>query len=70
MEMVMTDIELNFFQVGVRVIFAIAVASYAIVGFYRLIRYLSGMIAIRPRVVVVNPDHELARRRRIREHKK
>jgi hypothetical protein len=65
----MTGVELNFFQIGVRVLFAIALASYVIVGCYRLIRYLGGMTAIRPRVVVAKRDRPPGLHRRIREHR-
>ncbi|MDF3812527.1 MULTISPECIES: hypothetical protein [Rhodopseudomonas] len=43
--------ELNLFQIAVRWLFALAVASYALMWAFRLARYLGGIVPVRPRVV-------------------
>jgi len=43
--------ELNLFQIAVRLLLALAVASYAVLWSIRLIRSLGGIIPVRPRVL-------------------
>ncbi|NVN85219.1 MAG: cadmium ABC transporter ATPase [Rhodopseudomonas sp.] len=43
--------ELNLFQIAVRLLLALAIGSYALLWVVRLMRYLGGIIPVRPRVV-------------------
>jgi hypothetical protein len=43
--------ELNLFQIAVRMLLALAVASYALLWTIRLARYLGAILPLRPRVV-------------------
>jgi hypothetical protein len=54
----MTVDALTWFQVAARVLFLIALSSYAAVGAWRLLQRLGGMIGRRPRVVTLRPRRE------------